>query len=280
MDRTYAYKPLRFYLITNLIMWPVWLVAAYLSYAPGGGPAKLISLLEIIGLFSPLVTALWMIFSSGSHELKANFREKLFNLRSIRLLTIPAIFLIWPAVMALSVWLSHILYGEPLSQLLLVKGTPFAAGIVPAQMLLVLAPVVEEVGWKGYGMESLRGNRTFLTATIIFGALWLFWHGALFLVNNYYQNMLLRTNPLFALNFAVSMFPGAVIINWLWYKNKGNILTAILFHGVMDFQGMLQMGQTAKCIETVILIVVAAVIVITNKKIFLAKFPPKIGYFG
>ncbi len=279
MNGSYAYKPVRFFLVTNVMMWAVWLVVAYLSYLPGGGPGKLISTLEIAGLFTPFATALWMIYTSGSRELKRNFFVKLVDLRLIKLWTIPAILLI-PAAMAVSVWLSHIFFGQPMSQLSMIKGSAFFAGVIPAQLLLVLAPVIEEVGWRGYGIESLRGKRSFLTVTLIFAALWAFWHGPLFFVHDYYQNMLIRTNPLFALNFVVSMFPAALIFNWLWYKNRGSILTAILCHGVIDFQGMLQMSQTAKCIETVVFFIIAAIVVGFNKKMFFGEFTPQIGDYG
>lgn len=277
---SYTYKPVQFYLITNLIMWTVWLVAAYFSYQQGGGPAKLISILAFVGLLSPMATAFWMIFTSKSPELKKNFYDRLFNIKLIKLWTIPAIFLIVPVAIVISVVLSNIFFKKPLSQLMLVKGSSFMAGIIPAQLLLVLAPIIEELGWKGYGLESLRGKRSFLTVSFIFAALWAFWHGPTFFVNGYYQNMLIRTNPLFALNFVVSFFPAVIIFNWLYFTNRGSILTAILCHGVIDFQGMLQMGQIAKCIETVVFIIIAIIIVALNKKMFFGEFPAQIGYYG
>jgi uncharacterized protein len=280
MKESYAYKPVRFFLITNLIMWTAWLIAAYFSYQPSGGANGLISLLLLVGLFSPLVTALWMIFTSKSPQLKHNFYDRLLNLKLIKLWTIPAIFLIVPVVIIISVALSHLFFKQPLDQLAIVKTSPFFAGIIPAQLMLIMAPLIEEVGWKGYGVESLRGRRSFLTVTLMFAALWAFWHGPTFFVNGYYQNMLIRTNPVFALNFIVSFFPATIIFNWLWYKNRGSILTAVLCHGVIDFQGILQMGQIAKCIETIVLIIIAIVIVSLNKKMFFEEFPAQIGYFG
>jgi len=280
MKGSYTYKPVRFFLITNVIMWAVWLYTAYLSYQPGGGPGGLISALEILGLCTPMATALWMIFTSKSTELKQNLFHRLFDIKLIRLWTVPAVFLIVPAAIVISVWLSHVFFGQSLDQLAMVKGSPFVAGVIPAQVLLVLAPVIEEIGWKGYGIESLRGRRSFLTATLIFAALWAFWHGPLFFVHDYYQNTLIRANPLFALNFVISFFPMTVIFHWLWYKNRGSILTAILLHGVADFQGMLQMGQVAKCIETVVFIIIAAVVVGLNTKMFFGEFPARIGAYG
>jgi membrane protease YdiL (CAAX protease family) len=280
MKESYRYKPVQFFLITNVIMWASWLIVGYFSYQQAGGPAGLIAMLELIGLFSPLGTAIWMIFSSKSTELKQNFYDKLLNLKLIKLWTIPVIFLIVPLAIVISVVLSHLFFKQPLDQLTFVKTAPFSAGIIPAQLLLFLAPVIEEVGWKGYGIESLRGKRNYLTVTLMFAALWAFWHGPTFFVHNYYQNTLIRTNPLFALNFIVSFFPATIIFNWLWYKNRGSILTAVLCHAVIDFQGILQMGQIAKCIETIVLVIIAIIIVSLNKKMFFEKFPAQIGYFG
>ncbi len=277
MKENYVYKPVRFYLIVNLIVWLAWLAAAYFSYQ--GGQGGWISLFLLIGLFGPFLTSLWFIFTSGSRELKQNYFERLFNLRLIWPVTLLPIVLILPLSAVLSVWLSNLFFGLPWSQLTLAPGGPFSAGLFSGAVLLLLAPLVEELGWRGYGVDSLRGRRTFLTATLIYGALWACWHLPTFFINGYYQNLVWRENPLFALNFMVSVIPAAVLINWLWYKNKGSILTAVLFHFVFDLQGLLQMGQVAKCIETGVLIVLA-VIVVYRHKFFFAQFAPRIGDYG
>ena len=121
-------------------------------------------------------------------------------------------------------------------------------------------------------MDSLRSRHTYFTATLIFAALWAFWHFPLFFINNYYQNELLRTNVIFAINFMVGVFPMAFIISWLCRKNSGSILIAILFHLAINIsQEALQMAQVTKCIETVMLIAMAAIIVIRNQKMFFDK---------
>ncbi|MBM3252449.1 MAG: CPBP family intramembrane metalloprotease, partial [Candidatus Omnitrophica bacterium] len=232
MKESYVYKPVGFFFIANLITWATWLSAAYFSYQPSAGSSGLISILELIGLFAPFGTALWMIFTSNSQELKQNFYHRLLNLKLIKLSTIPAIFLIMPLTVIISVVISYLFFGQPLDQLTIAKAAPFTAGLIPVPLLLFGAALVEEVAWKGYGMDSLRGKRTFFTVTLIYAALWAFWHLPTFFVNNYYQNIILRTNPLFAINFIVSIFPVAFIINWLWYKNSGSILTGVLFHAV------------------------------------------------
>ncbi len=278
MTESYAYKPVQFFFIANLITWTTWLIAAYFSYQQGSGSNRLFSILELAGLFGPVACALWMIFASKSKELKQNFYQRLLNLKLIRLSSIPAIFLIMPLSVVISVLISCLFFGQSLDQLRIVKLAP--GGLIPVPVMFFGAALLEELGWKGYGVDSLRGRRTFSSATLIYATLWVFWHIPLFFINNYYHNTLLRTNPLFALNFIVSVFPAAFIINWLWYKNSGSILTAVFFHAAANFQGILQMGQAAKCIETIVLIVFVIIIVSLNKKMFFEKFPAQIGYFG
>jgi membrane protease YdiL (CAAX protease family) len=280
MEKSYSYKPVQFFLIAILITWTTWLIAAYLSYQQDSGSNQLFSMLMFAGLFPPFAAALWMIFTSNSRELKQNFYDRLFDLRLIKLSSLPAIFLIMPLAVIISVFLSHLFFGQSLDQLTFVKTAPHVAGLIPVPVMFFGAALIEELGWKGYGVDSLRGKRTFFAATLIYAALWTLWHIPLFFINNYYHNTLLRMNPLFALNFIASIFPAAFIINWLWFKNRGSIFTAVLFHATANFQGILQMGQIAKCIETVVLIATAVTIVVLNKKIFFEKFPAQIGYFG
>ncbi len=279
MNRSYSYKPVRFFIAAFLVTWTAWFIAAYFSYRQDGNMGRWFAIAEISGLFGPFLAAAWMISASGSKELKRNFYERLFNLKLIRLSSIPGIFLIMPLSVVISVLISHLAFGQPLEQLRIVNPAP--VGPVPVTVMFFGAALFEELGWKGYGMDSLRGRRTFFGATLIYASLWALWHIPLFFINNYYHNTLFRTNPLFALNFFLSVFPAAFIINWLWYKNKGSILTAVLFHAVANSQGILPaMGQTAKCVQTVVLIIIAAAIIASNKKIFFEKFPAQIGYFG
>jgi membrane protease YdiL (CAAX protease family) len=280
MKKLPVYKPVQFFSIVILITWAAWFMAAYLSYQQNSNSSGSFSILMLAGLLPPFVTALGMIFTSNSQELKQNFYARLFDLKQIKPSSLPAIFLIMPLAVIVSVFLSWLFFGQSWDQLTLVPAAPSAAGLIPLPVMFFGAALMEELGWKGYGMDSLRGRRTFFNATLIYAALWALWHMPLFFINHYYHNTLLRTNPLFALNFIVSVFPAAFIINWLWYKNRGNILTAVLFHATANFQGIFQMGQIAKCIETIVLIIVAALIVRSHKKIFFEMFPAQIGYFG
>ena len=281
MEGAFSYKPVRFFGAAIRFTWAAWFAAAYVSGRPGAEAQAWLSVLELAGLFGPPAAALWMIFGSGSAELRGNFYTRLFDLRAIRLSTLAFIFILMPALIVLSVFLSWVFFGHSLEQLrpatAVIRGT---SGFVPLPVMFFGAALAEELGWKGYGADSLRGERTFFTATWIYAGLWALWHVPLFFIDHYYHNLLWRTNPLFVLNFFASIVPAAFLINWLWYRNEGNILTAVLFHGVINCQALIGMRQTAKGIETLLLFAAAAVVVALYRKIFFAEFPRTIGSFG
>ncbi|HEX2980981.1 MAG TPA: CPBP family intramembrane glutamic endopeptidase [Anaerolineaceae bacterium] len=255
------YHPARYYFLTVLITWATWLIAAYLSYQPGGESSFVMFLIP--GMMAPTLVGLGMILFSKSRELKQGFARKLFDLRLIRPASLLPVALLMPAVVVISIAISTLI-GQPVSQF-----RPAEEFTAMALVILVLASTFEELGWRGYAMDSLCQGRSYFSATLIFAGLWVVWHLPLFLVNGYYQNELLRTNPLFAVNFLVSLVPLAVIVSWLYRVNRGSIGLIILFHLIVNIgQEALQMGQVAKCIETVVLLGVAAAIVLLNKSLF------------
>lgn len=278
MKQAYVYKPFQYFFVVNLITWISLLIVAYFSYQPGGGLSGLYyAFFLIVGILAPFMMALWFIFTSKNPELKQDFLNRLFNLKLIRPSGIPLALFLLPAAAAISIVLSC-LVGQSLDQFQFTAGA-FSAGIIPVPLMLFFASCFEELGWKGYGMDSLRSKYIFFTATLLFAGLWAFWHVPLFFIHNYYQNILLHTNLLFALNFFVGMIPVAFIINWLWYKNKGCIIVAIFAHASIDAQGLFQMSQVAKCIESAVLVVIAIIIVCSDKEMFFGKTPENIGEF-
>ena len=87
-----------------------------------------------------------------------------------------------------------------------------------------------------------------------------------------YQYEIFKENVWYAVNFFVSVIPMGVIISWIYIKNGKSVLAAILIHICINFsQEALQMTQFAKCIETVVITVVAAIIIISDKEMVFSK---------
>ena len=74
---------------------------------------------------------------------------------------------------------------------------------------------------------------------------------------------------LYSLNFIVSIFPFVILMNWLYYKTNRNILVAIIFHITAGyFNEIFATHPDSKCIQTVLLLIVSAVIVVKEHRLF------------
>jgi membrane protease YdiL (CAAX protease family) len=75
--------------------------------------------------------------------------------------------------------------------------------------------------------------------------------------------------PLYVANFFVSVIPAAIIANWFYYKNDRSIAVAILVHSMLNAAAvLLNAGQIAKCIATLLYAVVAAGLIVGDRKLF------------
>lgn len=269
MISNYKYKPLFYFSMMFLATFALLFVGAYVSFLDDKSGLYMIFLL--LGLMAPFLISLVMIFASKNSDLKKDFINRLINPRLIQLKMLPAFLLIMPISVVASIFLS-LPVGGSISQFQFSEGFSFSSGFVPVLLLLVLAAGLEELGWRGYAFDSLQSRYTYFKASIIFGILWSVWHFPLIFVNNSYQYEIFHQNIWFAVNFFVSIIPMGVLISWICIKNGKSIPAAILFHFLVNIsQEMLNISQTTKCIETVVLIVVAAVIIALDKEMFFSK---------
>ena len=134
----------------------------------------------------------------------------------------------------LSLW-----FGQARDQFRLSVGS----NLPPLIMLaLLLAPICEETGWHGYGVDSLRSKAGMMKATLLFAALWCAWHAPLVLLGGTYQHELaVMNNKIFVANFFVSVIPAAIIANWFYYKNDRSIAASILLHSMLNASGTAEM---------------------------------------
>lgn len=266
MIQTDAYKPVRYFVITLLTTFIFEIIALFISYQLDGDN-MFVSFL-IPGMMAPAIIAIWMIRLSGSREMWNTFVNRLCNLRLIKPGSfLPTLFII-PMALVISALISIAFGGDP-SQLQFAEGFSFSVGMVPSLLVLILAAIFEEVGWRGYAMESLQKNKNYFYTTMIFAGLWAVWHLPLFFIQGTYQNEIANQNLFYAFNFFVSIIPIAFIINWVWELNSRSILAVILFHFFINLaQEALNITQATKCIETVVISVIAIILVVLNKSMF------------
>lgn len=264
MEGAYRYRPVAYFALAYVATWIPWLIGAYLARQEGGEAYGFI--FDLIGLLlGPAGVALLFVFASGSAPLKRDFVDRIVNLRRIRPLYALVAVVLPFALILLSIWIST-WFGEPADQFAIAGG---GGGLLPLIALaMVLAPLLEEVGWHGYGVDSLRAYAGTLKATGLFAILWCLWHLPLVLVPGTYQHYVATLpNPLFVINFFVSILAAAFVANWLYYKNRRSITGAVLVHSMLNGAAVLiNAGQVAKCIATLLYILVAVLIVAFDRE--------------
>ena len=266
MNETITYKPKQFFILIFAVTWTFWFAAPYLGDPINSDPIFLMFMLA--GLSTPFATALYLIFTAKNDALKSTFSNKLFNIKLIKWKTIPLFLILFPASIIISVLISTI-FGYSFDQFTIADEFSFSIGGIPTLLVLLLAACFEELGWRGYAVESLNNKFNYFEATAIFGVLWSLWHLPMFFIPESYQAELLQEDFILVINFFVSIIPLAFIISWFCKKTSGSILGAILIHSVVNLsQEFFLVSPYTKCIQTLILIVIAAIFIIVDRNVF------------
>lgn len=265
----YRYRPVQFYVITLFLTWAFWFAAAALSKTEHSFDAAMV--LMMLGLLVPAITSFLFVQFSKSRMLKRDYKEKLCGMFRIQPLNILGGLVIFSAVIFASIAIS-LLFGEPVSQFGFTGGFSFSLGGVPTLFVLLLTALFEELGWRGYAEDSIAQYHSWFSESIIFGFLWAAWHIPLFCIDGTYQANILAMSPWYMVNFFVGMMPLGFFFTWVYVGNNRSIFACSIVHFAVNFlQEQINMTQNTKCIETVLLFVVAALLVICNRDMFFEK---------
>lgn len=262
-DFTGCYRPAKFFIIDFVLTWgPLWIAVAGVH----SGLLEFNIPFMIVAGISAIPAALYMFYTSGNRALIRDF-----GLRVIRFNLIP--FRWWvillasiPLIMGSAVLIS-LPFGGSLEQLA-PSDRMASAPLVLALLVLVFGPLPEELGWHGYGVDSLRSRMNGFWTSIVFGIIWPVWHIPLFFIPDSYQQQLLAMPiPLFFYLFG--MIPQAVIMNWIYWHTNRSIISAILFHFMINFMGeAFQITQQSKSIAGLLFFTIAMIILLTDRETF------------
>ena len=257
----YRYRPVLFFALTYLFTWAFWIPAIFL---PGNTGA----LLMVIGLLAPAVISTLFVLLSGSEELKQDLKNKLVGFYKVRWGNVFLAVGAFALIIVCSILLS-LLFGQKIDQFSFTRDFSFTGvGIGSALVTILLASVIEEVGWKGYCEDSIGNYMNWFRESVIFGAIWSFWHFPLIFIKGTYQAGLM-VNPLYVVNFFVSGIPLGFIITWVYLASDRSILACMIFHLFVNFmQEKIAMTPETKCVETLVVTAATVVIVLVNRDMF------------
>ena len=106
--------------------------------------------------------------------------------------------------------------------------------IVPMMLvLIILAGLGEEFGWRGFLIPRLQNRHNALVTSLIIGAFHSLWHVPLFLVNGTVQNGWAQQLGLIPAFFGYSVFviAWAVQLTWVFNNTRGSVLLVAVVHG-------------------------------------------------
>ena len=264
--KQYKYRPIRFYITAFILTWLFWIAAILVE------DAAFQTVLMFFGLISPAVTAIITVFTSKSPEVKKDFKRKILGFYKLKPLNLLVALIVFACIVCASILLST-LFGQSLGQFSFTDDFSFTgAGIGSALLTIFLASVIEEVGWRGYGEDSIAQYCSWFKESIIFGFVWALWHLPLFWIPGTYHFGLRELGIGYMLNFLVSVAPMGFITTWVYVKNGRSMLASIIFHLFVNFmQERIAMTPITKCVETIVVVAAATVVVLTNRDMFFEK---------
>jgi uncharacterized protein len=110
-------------------------------------------------------------------------------------------------------------------------GTLFWTQIGSFLPLLILGPLSEEIGWRGYALERLQTRWNGITSSLIIGLVWALWHLPLFLMVGTSQYEL----GIPYIGFMVGLMASSILYTWVYNHTQYSLWSAILLHWLYTY---------------------------------------------
>lgn len=170
--------------------------------------------LTILSVLTPSLTAIALTaFFDGKSGLKDLLIKQTKQRFKFRWLVISLIMFPILALIAISI---HSLFDGPDLALRTTQ-------LLPQMIVIVLIALGEEYGWRGYALPKLEEKYSALTASLILGLVWGFWHFPGYLIG---VGVPLEM-PFYV--FLLWVLGATILMTWV-YNNTKSVLTATILH--------------------------------------------------
>lgn len=217
-----------------------------------GGEARFGGL-AALGAFGPLVAAVVMSFVEARWEgVRALFRPS--AIRRVHPGWLVVALAIFVVVNVAGAAVARVVGFANVQWLYLPTNAQHVAG-------LVMMPLLEEPGWRGYAQPRLAEKMGVVRASAIVGVFWAAWHTMMWLMAG-------LDATAFGIAFVI-VFLGAPVFGWLHRRTHGSLLVAILAHVSVHIDNPFRAypgSLVALVVEAGALAVAAMIVVALEKK--------------
>jgi len=216
-----------FLMCTFAFSWILWIIAIFQGTSTA---FAMTNILYLTGVFGPSLSGVLMVLCFYGPFEKRTFFRRIIIVPHNCLPLLGTVMVVIPFMVFISRSLSGILgWGNPMAVLLSVLAvSPW--NIIPILFfILLLGPVSEELGWRGFFTDSMIQRFNFFTTAALTGLIWGIWHIPLFYIPGSGQNAM----GILTLGFWVFFTTPVVfsfLLLFLYMKTMGSIAAAILVH--------------------------------------------------
>jgi len=159
------------------------------------------------------------------------------------------------------------------------NGTLFLTQLGSFLPLLILGPLSEEIGWRGYALERLQTRWNALTSSLIVGVVWALWHLPLFMMVGTSQHEL--GDPF--ISFLIKITASSILYTWLYNNTKHSLWSAILLHWLYTYASLVVSSGITRSplynwLECLPYVIIAIVVVLIWKPQTLSRSQKTIGF--
>lgn len=101
-------------------------------------------------------------------------------------------------------------------------------------VIVVIGPLPEEIGWRGYLLDRCQVRWSAVTSGLFVGVVWAAWHAPLFLMPGYFANFDYTPEPTW---YVAQIILGSILYTWIHNNTARSLLAVIAFHSIGNFVG-------------------------------------------
>ncbi|MBU1176208.1 MAG: CPBP family intramembrane metalloprotease [Alphaproteobacteria bacterium] len=262
----YLAHPAAFVLFVFAWTWSFWLTAI----ATGTGTDTPFGmLLATLGLLGPMIGGIGFTLFTQDRDGRRDYWRRLIDPRLIGARWYLVILVLVPALMGLTAALDLMTGGN--FDAYAARFAEFFAdpAAIPTTLIAVmlLGPLPEEFGWRGYLLDRLQSKAAPLRASLVLGFIWAVWHLPLFFLPGTYQ-FAQGAFGIWFWTFMAGIVPLSVAMTWIYNRTNRSILGMVLFHFVVVVvYNFLNATPGANVISTLLLVLLAIALVPGLKRV-------------